>query len=314
MYTLAEWEKYLSEKIAYVELLGELDLSDEQVKSLGKMMAELVRCYGQSETLRILESNYPTALAVYLVAKGIYGYQEGTYWASIAEESSLNAQQRLGQFFEQFLQENNLPSFLNVGGYRYVTIILLHGGIPNYCLQDFFEHFLHPALSRPDLIGFSAKDLIAERLFSSSRSDFVDKPIHRFLKYGSNLARDFVARCFTMGQHYIEHETFLPEGEIGLPYRVIEAYRVWATEQARATSTHPSRLRLIRPTVVLDPWGNGLIIDLPTQTIPHTLNSTGSKWTIQADQVTLDYPVHAHWRNVGWETESYQIELSHPAP
>jgi len=77
MLTLGEWENFLSQKIAYVELLGELDLTDEQVEDLGKKIAQLVIRQGQSSAIGILERSYHVRLAVYLVSKGIYGYESG---------------------------------------------------------------------------------------------------------------------------------------------------------------------------------------------------------------------------------------------
>jgi hypothetical protein len=73
------------------------------------LIAKLVCHWGQSEALRILESSYPVCLAAYLVAKGVYGYQDGKYWSSITEGIGLSDQRRLGLFFEHFLRERNLP-------------------------------------------------------------------------------------------------------------------------------------------------------------------------------------------------------------
>ena len=110
MLTLGEWENFLSQKIAYVELLGELDLTDEQVEDLGKKIAQLVIRQGQSSAIGILERSYPVSLAVYLVSKGIYGYESGDYWSGVARETDLTglaAQSRLVQFFEEFLRQRN---------------------------------------------------------------------------------------------------------------------------------------------------------------------------------------------------------------
>src|SRR5260370_1344933 len=106
MDSLADWEKDLREKIDYIELLGELNLSQDDVRQIGSLIANLFCTYDQSTTLHILKRRYAVCLAVYLVAKGIYGYQGGDYWTSIKEEIGLtsgNIQQQVGQFFEQFL-------------------------------------------------------------------------------------------------------------------------------------------------------------------------------------------------------------------
>ena len=311
--TLTDWEEELGKKIAYLELLGELNLLDEQVRNIGKLIAGLVSHWGQSETIRILESKYPACLAVYLVAKGVYGYQGGDYWSSIAEEIGLSAQRHLGQFFEQFLQKRNLASFPGVGGYRYVTIILLHGGIPNYSLKDFFQNFLDPIISHSYPIGSSTQDLIPEWLYSTSRSTVVDMPIRRFLEHGGNRAKDFVARCLEMGQYYSEHDNFPPAEEIGLPLRVIEAFREWTAEKDRSVSARQSRVHLTQPTIVLDPWGSGLMLDLPVEVLPHKLRAVNGKWSIRADRVVLSYPLRTRLTNEGWETEPYQIELPQAA-
>ena len=313
MNTLGEWEKNLCEKIAYVELLGELNLSEQQARNLGKMIADLVRCYGQSDALHVLENKYPCCLAVYLATKGVYGYEGGDYWSSIKEEFGLSSQQRLGPFFEQFLQERNLPSFPDVGGYRYVTNILLHGGIPNTSLRDFFEYFLFPLISHTGLIGSSTKDIIYECLYQLSRSSLADKPIRRFLEYGGNFSIDFVSRCLEMGLYHSEHAVLPPAIEMGLPSRVIEGYQEWVAEKNKVRTSHRSLLRLTRPSMVLDPWGNGLFVDLPMQFLPSQVNPEHGKWIIRTDQETLSFPLNARWKSEGWETEPYQVELSSPA-
>ncbi len=313
MNTLGEWEKNLCEKIAYVELLGELNLSEEQAGNLGKMIADLVRQRGQSDALHTLESKYPSCLAVYLVAKGVYGYEGGDYWSSITEGIGLSSQQRLGQFFIQFLKERSLPFFPDVGGYRYVTVILLHGGIPNASLRGFFEYFLFPVISQTDLIGSNANDLISQWLYNTPQSSSADMPIRRFLEHGGNFSKDFVSRCLEMGLSHFEHTPLPLATEIGLPSRVIEVYQEWVAEKNKVKSSHRSKLRLTRPCIVLDPWGNGLFVDLPVQFLPHLLNPEQGRWTIRTDRETLTYPLRARRKGAGWETEPYQVELPSPA-
>ena len=317
MLTLGEWENQLSEKIAYIELLGELNLSDEQVKDLGKKIAQLVMRDGQSMAISILARTYPVCLAVYLVSKGIYGYESGDYWSGVFNETGLigiSAQTRLGQFFEEFLRHKNLPTFPGVGGHRYVTIILLHGGIPNYSLRDFFAYFLHHLISHTYSTSVDANDLIAEWLFDTSRAASADKPIRRFLEHGGNFALDFVNRCLEMALYYAEHKQ-LPFDEFGLPYRVVETYREWTTDQDRNISKRQSRLRLVRPEIMLDPWSNSPVADLPLQILPLNLNITNGQWIlrkIHSDQVIAMLPLRPRWGEAGWETEPYQVELQDP--
>ena len=164
MKTAVEWEISLSEKIAYVELLGELNLSSEETHDLGQAIAQLVRRNGQKSAVSILGNNYPTCLAVYLVFKGVSGYESGDYWSAVGEETGLTSvpvHQEMGQAFEHFLRENGLPLFDDLQGHRYVTPILLHGGIPDTSLRDYFTHFLQRMQSHTTSNHAEARDLIS---------------------------------------------------------------------------------------------------------------------------------------------------------
>ena len=98
--------------------------------------------------LRSFIKQYPACLATYLVMQGVYSYQEGNYWSHIIDEYEFgpNHAHLLGQFFRDFLHQHNLSSFASVEGHKFVSVILLHGGIPNYSLHDFFENTIKPRM------------------------------------------------------------------------------------------------------------------------------------------------------------------------
>ncbi|MGH2509649.1 MAG: hypothetical protein ACRDHZ_19905, partial [Ktedonobacteraceae bacterium] len=103
MTTIVEWECTLSEKIAYVELLGELNLSAEEALDLGQAITQLVKRNGPGPAVDLLIRQYPASLAVYLVFKGISSYDSGNYWSAIGEETGLTSDKmhtRLGQCLE----------------------------------------------------------------------------------------------------------------------------------------------------------------------------------------------------------------------
>lgn len=264
-----ELEEEFNENIQYVELLGELNLQREWMEHFGNWIAHQFRQYGSVKALRILEQTYPASLAVYLVAIGVFKYQEGNYWSGVVEDVELSAanEQALRQFFTRFLEMHHLPSFTELEGHKYVGSILLHGGIPNYSLNDFFNHILHPALLNPSLHGVDAREVISTWLERGSQSS-VDKPIIRFLRYGEKIAVDFVERCLDMGRYYHDYGRVPGAEEIGLPERVVLAYKAWAQQQGKAKQS--SKARLVRPSILLDPWGESLLVDLPAQVISST--------------------------------------------
>jgi len=72
----------------------------------------------------------------YLVAQGIYGYRGGDYWGEVCQVTSLPPGNtwRWGRLFEDILADLDLPLFydMRAEAHRYVSLILAHGGVPNY--------------------------------------------------------------------------------------------------------------------------------------------------------------------------------------
>ncbi len=172
-------EQTLREQVARVELIAEIDITRELTEQLGQFIAKLVRQYGQTATTNNLERFYPASLVIFLVAQGIYGYSEGDYWSGVADLTGIdtNTAMRWGRIFEDLLKQWEKPLFPTLGGRRYVDRILVHGGIPDYCLPDFFAHMLTPAIIRPDLAMLDTDEIIFEWLHSTSGRYVTDKPV-----------------------------------------------------------------------------------------------------------------------------------------
>jgi RNA polymerase primary sigma factor len=313
--TWMQQEEELSEKLQYVELLGELDISEDWIYQFREFITQAYNIQEHVHTLRLLTQHYPTCFAVYLVMQGIYGYQEGDYWSHIIEGSELgvNSTQFLGRFFERFLDQRGLSSFNDIKGFRYVTNILLHGGIPNYSLYDFFEYVLKPALIHSHIFDEDAQEIIANWLEKKNHS-YIAKPITRFLQYGGKLAVDFVARCLTMAQLYDEtgRKSSADAVELGLPTRVIRYYEQWISKH----KIHRNGLhkRLQRPTIQLDPWGGTLLLNLPAQTLGIDKHCDQCSWHIEADDKEIGaITADTQWHNGRWETEDWSTELASAA-
>lgn len=141
---LTECEQILSEKLREVTFLGQVELSREDIEKLGNLIREQISPDVRQGT-RFLEHNAVACLSFFLVGVGVWRYREGNYWSAVSELAGLddvNWQVRWGRIFLEFLGQNGLPRLdLEVeaeGAHRYVTPILLHGGIPQSCLDEFF--------------------------------------------------------------------------------------------------------------------------------------------------------------------------------
>ncbi len=312
--SLDEWEERLRPQVADVDLLGEVVLSEEEVRSLGQQIGDLVRREGWGRASQRLRNQYPCAYAVFLVATGAYHYEQGAFWHAVRDVTGLpiSPVQTLwwGQLFEEIVRNLPVAQFSFSYGRRYIGPILAHSGIPNYCLADFFEHFLQPLLTRPEFASLSTEEFIQQRLLQASISYVADKPVLRFLEHGGPLAVDFLERCQEMALQFAERGEIPSPEAVGLPPRVVQEYQAWLEGRARPSLRKRSTLR--SPVLSLDPWGLGVVLRLPSQPV----SAIGCPnpdpkmyWLVYPGDIPL-IPVQPHREKVEWEP----VPLTAPAP
>ncbi len=142
--SLYDCERVLIEKFQEVKFIGEIELSPEDIRKLiNFIIIELDPDpkYG----LNLLKQKAPATISAFLVWQGIIEYEEGDYWTPALRAIGLEEprwQQELGETFIDFLRCMDLPDFPIEGALRFVTPILLHGGIPQKCLGQFFDYVI----------------------------------------------------------------------------------------------------------------------------------------------------------------------------
>ena len=289
--TLGQYEAELAAAISSVTLLGQLryDAADlEQLRrALGPLFAGSVP-NGLDEAGR----RYPLTFALYLVLEGLYHYIGGDYWSGPRETLGVTSSytSRAGDKFRGALRGAGLPTFENLGGHINVAPILAHGGIPNYCLKDFFDLLNWAARHRPAVDVPTLMDEWAAEGFRVN----LDKPAQRFLLHGGDMAEEFVERCLALLGEDADPES------LDLPLRVLEQYDAWRTE-------HPTRekgrsdYRLTRPRLICDPYGESIAIILPPVFFATGQAPAGLVWQIDAGERRCE---EATWRRqLGQETE-----------
>ena len=318
--TLKDWESWIVPQVRQVELLGEIPITAEECAQLGQSLRLRLKALGLAEAARVIRQRYPSAFAVYLVAQGIYGYRGGDYWGEVCQVTGLPPGNtwRWGRLFEDILADLGLPQFPDLreqGAQRYVSLILAHGGIPNYCLPDFFKNMLQPSVLRAQYADMSPAELIDEWQWRSSVQYFTDKPVLRFLAYGGRVAEDFVARCREMAWEYLDSGMVPDAEEVGLPERVVGAYRQWIAEQSadQVQRETVDRWRLRKPEVLVDPWGEGVLLDLPPQQVPVTMIQADIAWQVTAGEESHSVPVRVRKTGFDWKTIPESLCLSQPA-
>jgi hypothetical protein len=320
--TLQDWEAWLAPQVGVVELLGEIPITAEECQQLGKVIGLRLSSLGLSQTIVAVKNRYPSAFAVFLVAQGIYGYGEyGGYWPYVGQALGRsidpNWARELGLLFEEILDDLGLPRFPDLGGRRYVDLILMHGGIPDYCLDDFFANMLRPAVTRSVYADMSVQELIDELLLRSSGRYVTDKPVLRFLEFGGRLAEDFVERSRELAGTFLETGLVPSVEEVGLPSHVVERFHDWAVERdgfdlSKTDGVERAGLRLRRPEILLDPWGEGVTLDLPPQQIPATMSQAEIIWRVSTGGRSFEVPVHL--RRAGYDLRTTAESLLLDAP
>lgn len=311
MDVIDDFEQRLKEQIAHVELIAEINITPDEVEQLRQCVTGFLTTRGAHSATQQLEQRYPAVLVMFLVTQGMYGYQDGDYWSSVSSLTQIdtNTANRWGRVFEDTLRAWQKPLFPHLGGRRYVDRILLHGGIPDYCLPDFFEHMLRPALLRPDLMLLDTDDLITDWLTNSSVRFTSDKPVLRFLEYGGALANNFVARCLDMARQYKDTGMLPHAVEAGLPERVIAKYAEWVHQREHVAAQREVQSRLQKPQLWFDPDGDGILLDLPAQRFPVEAHTITVAWQITAGEHTECHEGYVWRHGTYWETEALRIPI-----
>jgi hypothetical protein len=249
--TLQDYNSDLQCVVPNITLLGQLPYDESDLRALRAALAPLFRD-GAAEALACVGRRHDLPFALYLVLEGVYNYRCGDYWAGPREALGLadNYTAAAGALFRRALRRAGLPTFAHLGGRTHVTPILAHAGIPNYCLDDFFD-----LLDRAGRGGRAADaPTLLDEWAAEGFPTNIDRPVQRFLLNGGPIAEDFVDRC-------LELRRAADPGGLDLPRRVLEGFERW--QARRGPRAERPAIRLARPRLTLDPYGEGVTLFLP---------------------------------------------------
>ena len=277
-----------SRKVTYQELL---DIRERQWRpraaavSLAAETLDLIPVNRREQTLRAfgrlqdrlgpgmardrLFRRYPAVHVLSTAGVAAEHYERATFWPKLIAIMEISPdpgfQSAWGDAFLDNLRTLGLPTFEkdDDAGTRYVGRILLHAGIPTYCLADFFrilswKRSVTPGLTPEQFISWAAAKAAGPGFQS------LDMPVQRFVRYGDEFAVDVAERSFEL----------LDSVAAGAPHDdVLLPQRFWAVAQElydKRGIERPADRGLsavasvdIRPRLVLDPFGMGLLLRLP---------------------------------------------------
>jgi superfamily I DNA/RNA helicase len=241
------------------------DHTDQVAAALGRQYGGLPdpRLGGEPLLLR-----WPACLAVAMAGVAASRYQDGTYWPALWDTARFpgTAQDQgiWGRAFNAAVGRLGMATFPGLP-LTFLGPILMHAGIPTYCLDDYFRLLLSrrrhdPGLDAESFLAWATAPGRGRRLAD------LDVPARRFITDGGDYALDVVDRSLDLLDRLAGPDPDL--GGIALPARIVDAAREAVTEHgpehpalrrgaASAGASHP------RPRIALDPYGEGVQVILP---------------------------------------------------
>lgn len=257
-------------------LVAEIPLDARLIKRIEDVLPNAMRRLGIGPQLA---SRIPAIIATYLVAHGIYRYDDGTFWSNFGIPRVDN---QFGRIFEESASILGLETFEAMlqaeGSHRYVAPILAHGGIPKDRAPEYFE--LVARAIRYDITD--ANDLLTELRSDDSWFRSMSGIVRRFLLYGGSLARDFLARTMELTLEWQRSGTILHPDEVGLPAYLISEFRRAVERGEFAHQATRSRRRQDRLTIaVVGDWNESLGVVLQLPAVPPKYRT--GRWRILSE-------------------------------
>ncbi|BBY36830.1 hypothetical protein MMAN_09640 [Mycobacterium mantenii] len=196
-------------------------------------------------------------------------YEKGTFWPKLIDVINISPdpgfQRVWGEAFLDNLQTLKMPTFDSDedAGSRYVGRILLHSGMPTYCLDDFFRILSWKRSRTP---GLTPEDFVSWAAAKAASSGFssLDMPVQRFLRYADEFAVDVVDRSFDLldavSAGASAEDVLLPERFWAVARKLHVQNKI---DLVADRGSVDGQSVVLRPRLVLDPYGQGLLLRLP---------------------------------------------------
>lgn len=261
-------------------------------------------------------TRWPACLVASMTGVAVTGYEKGAYWPALWKAAEYagdaNDQHAWGKAFVCAAARLGLPTFSDAN-LRYVGPVLMHAGIPVYCLGDFFRLLVERRRQDP---GLDADRFLAWATAPGRRPRLaeLDKPAQRFLLSGGDYAHDIVDRTLDLLDRLTEPDPDL-DG-VRLPsYMIATARRMHSFGELDLTEARPAghqgriTRRQAQPRIALDPYGQGVHVLLPA--VGDTPDGI-AHWRVTTDGETQTIQSRAMWVGATEAAPQTAYPLSRP--
>jgi hypothetical protein len=267
---LIEINKLLENRIENYEIISDINLTKEEYRELLIKVIDVLEYTDKGANLEIVVNNSPLVFATLLVYIAIYEY-EGNFWDKVKEVlqlSELSQQSRaiLAENIPKVINKYNLKKF-DDGGYKYITPIMCHSGIPNKSLPGVFDIILN---------NYDDTTLTAEALIDNIKYFIrhkVDKTVYRFITFNED-------RAVTFLHDLKDLVTVVEDNRLDLSEAIVKYS--YLNEKNIDKEKKKSRNRILSPKIKFDGVSLGIYLYLPVQHIDKQYNHY-IEWDIEYD-------------------------------
>lgn len=259
------WAQRLSTVSLAAEYPVDVEFRAQTLECLGLLYRGAIDSRARARVLR----RWPAVHVLSTTGVATDHYVAATFWPKlttlIGTALDQTATREWGEAFLDNLSTLNLPTFdaSDDAGTKYVGRILMHSGMPTLCLPDLYRLISE---RRNKVAGLSAADFVAWVSARATQKQLhnVAKPVARFLQYGNEFAVDVTDRAFDLLDA-------IAAGGDGTDVPLPDRFRQIAIELNAQGEIRPVSRRSSRsggdadqqPRLVIDPFGQGLLLRLP---------------------------------------------------
>lgn len=189
----AEWRPRLESRSLVSETVLPQKHLDQAAVALGRVLTQALDRGREPRLLR-----WPACVAAVTAGIATARYSQGAFWPALWETARVPAARQdadtWGKAFLGALDRLGLDPFPDEH-FPYVTPILMHAGIPTYCLGDVFTLLLERSVRTP---GLDAPAFHHWAVSGRHRLNSLDVPARRFITEGGDYALEVVDRCLDL--------------------------------------------------------------------------------------------------------------------
>lgn len=261
-----QWRKKFDAALLTAELEVKQRAWENAIKSFALVLRRSSNPDNWARNLR----RWPAAQVVATTGVATDRWGPGGFWPKLTDALGVPDEPAFhgiwGDAFLDNLVALELPTFDSGAedvGTKYVGRILMHTGMPTYCLTDYYRVIVE---RRKKIAGLNPAEFVAWAAARAAQRQLynVDMPVARFMRYGGDFAVDITDRVFDL----LDVVAAGGDGsDVPLPDRFRESaqkFNASGALTARDRSRGDSVKRAQQPQLVIDPFGQGLLLRLPS--------------------------------------------------